>query len=101
MSTIKLLDNNAASTVGLGPAKLPETQDPVKAAEQFEALLVHEMLKSMWNTVPKGELISGSSEEQTYRDMLNEALSSSIAEGRGIGIKEVILKDIKGLAKGR
>jgi Rod binding domain-containing protein len=54
----------------------------------------------MWNTVPKGELISGSSEEQTYKDMLNEALANSIAEGRGIGIKEVILKDINRLAKG-
>jgi Rod binding domain-containing protein len=100
MDTLKPLDSGAVSTMGLGPAKLPETQDPVKAAEQFEALLTHEMLKSMWNTVPKGELISGSSEEQTYKDMLNEALANSIAEGRGIGIKEVILKDINRLAKG-
>lgn len=101
MDKLNPLDSGAASSIGLGPAKLPETKDPVKAAEQFEALLTQEMLKSMWNTVPKGELISGSSEEQTYRDLLNEALANSIAEGQGIGIKEVILKDINRLAKGK
>lgn len=101
MDKLKPLGSNPANSIGLGPAKLPDTQDPVKAAEQFEALLTHEMLKSMWNTVPKGELLSGSSEEQTYRDMLNEALANSIAEGRGIGIKEVIMKDINQLAKGK
>ncbi len=101
MDKLNPLDSGAVTGIGLGPAKVPETKDPVKAAEQFEALLVQEMLKSMWNSVPKGELISGSSEEQTYRDMFNEALANSIAEGRGIGIKEVILKDINRLAKGR
>jgi flagellar protein FlgJ len=101
MDKLKPLDSSSINTIGLGPAKLPDTQDPAKAAEQFEALLTHEMLKSMWNTVPKGELLTGSSEEQTYRDMLNEALANSIAEGRGIGIKEVIMKDINRLAKGK
>jgi flagellar protein FlgJ len=99
MDELKGIIKGAGNGVGLGPAKLPETKDPAAAAEQFEALLVHEMLKSMWQTVPKGELLSGSSEEQTYRDMLNEALASSISEGRGIGIKDVILNDINSMQK--
>jgi len=97
MDGIKPPARSDANPIGLGAAKLPETKDPVAAATQFEALLTHELLKSMWQTVPKGGLLSGSSEEQTYRDMLHEALANSIAEGRGIGIKEVILKDIKAI----
>jgi Rod binding domain-containing protein len=36
-----------------------------------------------------------------YRDMLNEAVADSISKGRGIGIKDVIAKDLDGLAKKR
>ena len=71
------------------------------AAKQFEALMVQEMLKSMWSTVPKGQLLSGSNEEDTYRDMLNQAVADSVSEGRGIGIKEVIQKDIDKLEKAK
>jgi len=66
-----------------------------KAANQFEGLLLQEMLKAMWQTVPKGGLVSGSREEELYRDMLNEALSESISEGQGIGIKDVVLKEFQ------
>jgi flagellar protein FlgJ len=79
----------------------PLSQDPEKAAEQFESMLVKQMMDSMWSTVPKDGLLSGSNEESMYRDMLNEALSSSIAQGRGMGIKEVILKDINKLSKSK
>jgi Rod binding domain-containing protein len=53
----------------------------------------------MWSTVPKGGLVSGSNEEALYRDMFNEALSNSISEGKGIGIKNVILNDFNRLNK--
>jgi Rod binding domain-containing protein len=53
----------------------------------------------MWSTVPKGGIVSGSNEESLYRDMFNEALSNSISEGRGIGIKDVILKDFNKINK--
>src|SRR6185312_13957629 len=66
-----------------------------KAATQFEALLLNEMLKSMQSTVPQGGLLSGSKEESTYRDMFNEALANSIAEHQSIGVKDVIIRDIK------
>ena len=55
----------------------------------------------MWATVPQGQLLSGSHEETMYRDMLNEAVADSIAQGKGIGVKDVILKDLNGLDKKR
>jgi len=73
------------------PAELAEME---KAATQFEALLLHQMFKAMWNTVPKGGLLSGSSEEGHYRDMLNQELADQISESQGIGIKDVIMRDL-------
>lgn len=101
MDPLKLLGTQSVQVADVSQAKLPASQDTKQAAQQFEALLVQEMLKSMWATVPQGELLSGSHEEKMYRDMLNEAVASSISEGRGIGIKEVILKDLDGLSKKR
>ena len=69
------------------------------AATQFEALLLHQMMKSMWNTVPKGGLLSGSQEEEIYRDMLNEGIAKDIAEKQSIGIKDVIVRDMQKFGK--
>jgi len=65
------------------------------AATDFEALLLHQMLNTMWKTVPKGGLVSGSREEEMYRDMLNEQLAQQIAQDQGIGIKEVIMRELE------
>jgi|GEM_PF-1242482 len=75
-------------------AKTPS--DIKKAAVQFEGLLLQQMLKSMWATVPheKGSL-SASNEEATYRDMFNEALATKIAEKSSLGIASVIERDMK------
>ena len=99
MDPIKTRGLQSAQVSEVSQAKLPASKDPKQAAQQFEALLLQEMLKSMWATVPQGQLLSGSHEEKMYRDMLNEAVADSISEGRGIGIKDVILKDLQGLAK--
>ena len=99
MDPIKTRGLQSAQVSDVSQAKLPATKDPKQAAQQFEALLLQEMLKSMWATVPQGQLLSGSHEEKMYRDMLNEAVADSISQGRGIGIKDVILKDLNGLAK--
>lgn len=101
MDPLKIRSTQTTQVSEVSQAKLPVSQDPKQAAQQFEALLVQEMLKSMWATVPQGELLSGSHEEKMYRDMLNEAVADSISKGRGIGIKDVIAKDLDGLAKKR
>lgn len=101
MNKIKPLESVAAPDLRAAQKPVPATKDPQLAAQQFEALLVKQMIDSMWRTVPKEGLLSGSNEESMYRDMLNEALANSISEGRGIGVKDVILKDINKLSKSK
>ncbi len=73
--------------------------EAAKAAEQFEGLLLHQMLQSMWKTVPKNELFGSSTADDFFNDMFQEALSTSISEGRGIGVKEVLERELKKLEK--
>lgn len=102
MTSIKL--PAGASTIAgdkFSSPPVPDSKNPEKVARDFEALLLKQMIDSMWNTVPKEGLLSGSNEENMYRDMLNQALATSISEGKGIGVKEVIMKDINRLTKTR
>ncbi|MFO0416391.1 MAG: rod-binding protein [Pseudomonadota bacterium] len=94
MSTIKPTTGSMLSGVQAPQKNVPLNQQPEKVAQQFEALLIKQMIDSMWKTVPKDGLLTGSHEESLYRDMWNEAIATSISEGRGIGVRDVILRDM-------
>ena len=80
---------------GLSKQKLPSEKEIDKATTGFEALLLHEMMQAMWETVePTGLLGEDSNQAQIYRDMLNQAVADSIASGRGIGVKQMIKQEI-------
>ena len=88
-------NSQASKVANLAKSSAAHDKEIEKAGTQFEALLVHEMIKSMWSTVPKDGMLSGSREEELYQDMLHEQLANSIAEHQSIGVKDVIISDIK------
>ena len=91
-TTLKQVRGSSDDAEKSGSVKEAEIE---KAATDFEALLLGQMLKSMWKSVESSGLLSGSREESMYRDMLNDSLAKDIANGQGIGIKEVIVRDLK------
>lgn len=83
----------AKDGISTGP-KTDTPEETKKAGKQFEALLIQQMLASMWETVPKDGLVSGGKEEEMYRDMFNEAMGTEISEKQSLGIADAIVKDI-------
>jgi Rod binding domain-containing protein len=86
-----------AQTSGLEKADRLKNQEVTdakgreKALNGFEALILHEMLKSMWGTVENtGLLGEGSNEANIYRDMFNQAIADKTADGKGIGVKKLL-----------
>jgi flagellar protein FlgJ len=66
-----------------------------KATSGFEALLLQQMLKSMWETVDTSGLLGEeSNQSQIYRDMFNQAVADTIAEGQGIGVKQFLKTEL-------
>ncbi len=86
------IDNTISGLQGVTNSKDNTKID--RAAEQFESLLLSQMIKSMWATVPNEGMLSGSNEEAMYRDFLNDALAESIAKNQSIGVREVIARDM-------
>ena len=78
-----------------GGKKAPDLAEVEKSATQFEALLLQQMFKSMWESVPKEGMLSGSREEELFRDMLNENLAKEVSEKQSIGIKKVVVNEMK------
>lgn len=65
-----------------------------KTAKQFEALMLQQMLKSM-RAASGGEDVMGSQQTSFYQDMFDQQLASSLAAGKGIGIAEVLVKQLR------
>lgn len=84
---------NTAAALGAKGAKDLHGAKIEKAATDFEALLLQEMLKSMWSATQHDDVLS-SGDEETYRDMLHQALAQNIAETHTIGVKDVLMKDM-------
>ena len=66
-----------------------------KVSQDFEALVVGMMLKSMRETVGKDKLTGGGHGEDVYRSMLDQEYAAvSVKNGGGLGLAKMIEKDI-------
>ncbi len=92
MEPIKKLDSPLAGIKSSQPADKEEAK-VAEAGKQFESLFLHQMLTAMTANTGKDELFGNSREQEFSRDMYNQALAENIAEGKGIGIKEMLIRE--------
>ena len=64
-----------------------------KVAKEFESVFVHMMLKSMREASPEGGLFE-SDQMEAYQGMFDQQLALSISGGEGIGLAEVIERQL-------
>lgn len=78
--------------------------DPDKAlgdvARQFESLFLAQMLKAMRDSLPGDSLMSGP-QMSTYTQLLDQQLALDLAKGRGIGLADLIERQLRGDDKTR
>lgn len=61
------------------------------AAEQFEAMFIQTLLKQARQSKLADDIL-GSSEENTYTEMLEQERATSMAENMNLGIAEALIK---------
>ncbi|MBW4054566.1 MAG: flagellar biosynthesis protein FlgJ [Proteobacteria bacterium] len=72
-----------------------QRQQAKKVSQDFEALFVGMMMKSMRATVGKDTLTGGGHGDEVYRSMLDqEYANAAVKQGGGLGIAKIIEKDI-------
>uniref|UniRef100_C6E7J9 Rod binding protein-like protein n=1 Tax=Geobacter sp. (strain M21) TaxID=443144 RepID=C6E7J9_GEOSM len=65
-----------------------------KVANEFEAMFVAMMLKSMRETVGKDSLTGGGRGEETFRSLLDQEYASTAVAGGGIGLARTLEKEL-------
>ena len=64
-------------------------------AEQFESLFARMMLKSM-RAASFGDPIFGGDQNEFYRDMFDDQMAVELAKGRGLGIADMLVRQLGG-----
>ncbi|RNC67264.1 MAG: flagellar biosynthesis protein FlgJ [Desulfuromonadales bacterium] len=73
-----------------------ERKSARKVAQDFEAMMVGMMVKSMRETVGTDTLTGGGKGEETFRSMLDQEYATAFAAQGGLGIAPLIEKQIIG-----
>ena len=76
---------------GLSEKQLKQAR---KVSQDFEALFVGMMLKSMRETVGKDKLTGGGHGDEVYRSLLDQEYAAAAAKRGGLGLAPLIEKDI-------
>lgn len=89
--------NFALDVKGIGDlrlkAKLDNTEGIRIAAQQFEALFMNMMLKSMREAVPKSGLFD-SNQTDLFTGILDQQTSQKLAASHGIGLADMLVKQL-------
>jgi Rod binding domain-containing protein len=65
-----------------------------ETAQQFEAMFIQMMMKSMREATEKGELM-GSEAESTFQDMMDREVSVSMAKRESFGIAKMLMQNLQ------
>lgn len=87
---INKIDLNPSLTGPREPAK-PPSEQAVKAAREFESLLLRHVLKSLEKTTSIGAASQSSS---TYRSMITDALADGIGQSGGLGLADLLARNL-------
>lgn len=78
-----------------------QNKDDIKrSCVEFESYFIHMMFKEMRKTLhPENGILPPSRAEEYFQDMLDEESSKAIAEGNGIGLADMMYKQLTMLSE--
>lgn len=77
--------------------QVQETKDEKKlmeACKNLESVFVNMMFKQMQSSIQKTKLIDGGMGEEMFQDMLTEKYSEEATKGQGMGLAQVMFKQL-------
>ncbi len=75
-------------------AKSQQDKELKEACKGFEAMFLNMMYKQMRATVPEDTLFGESNAQKIFRDMHDEKLMENIADGGGLGLADMLYKQL-------
>lgn len=76
--------------------QIEDNKKLMEACQMMESFFIKEILKSAENvSYSEDTMFAQSSAEKTFKDMLNDEYSQMMSKGRGLGIAEMLYKQLK------
>lgn len=77
--------------------KARDLQSLRKSSQEFETMLLTEMIKAMRQSVPDGGLFEKDTASETFTEMLDMETAKSATSGKGFGIADMMYKQMANL----
>lgn len=85
----------STGSVAAAATAAADRQGLAQAAKAFEAIFMRQMISSM-RSASLGDDLFGSSAGDQFRDMSDARVADNMAEGGGLGIAQMLLKQFEG-----
>ncbi len=92
--SFKLQQNSLARVNNLQPEAKQQAKME-QAAEEFEAVLVHQLLQSMQSSLEHGSIFGGSNADRIYGGIGEMELAKTIAKTADFGVKDQLLEHVQ------
>jgi len=89
-----MIDNITAGVDASALNQFQRQEKLKKACADFESLFLNYMLKSMRSSVPEGGISGKGEEGKMFQAMFDEKLADEIAGGGGLGLGEILLRQL-------
>ncbi|MCK4388846.1 MAG: rod-binding protein [Desulfobacterales bacterium] len=66
-----------------------------QACADFESIFIYYIFKSMRKSIPQNGLFENTEEQKVYKSMADQAMSESIARGKGMGLGKLLYNQLK------
>ena len=76
------------------PAEMPVPRELVSAAQEFEALFIHLLMRSMRESIPRSELFGEDRTVRMYEDLRDEELANTMARHGGLGLARLLVEQL-------
>ena len=80
-----------AGPTGMTPAAQRQLRD---TAQEVESLFLSQMLKTMRQASPNGRGLLSGQGQRVYQEMMDEQLGRALAKGGGIGLADLLVRDV-------
>jgi flagellar protein FlgJ len=93
----KLLISQATAPHSLEKDRASKNPEALrKSCQDFEAVMLKTMLKSMRATVPDDGLLEKDNSREIFDDLLDQEVATQIARTEGMGIGEMLFRQLNG-----
>lgn len=84
----------AVTTAARAPVKIDRSSELYKACEDFESILIKQMLDVMRKTVSKSGLLDGGIGQELYEDMLYQKYAEQMTKSSQFGLARMIYEQV-------